>query len=309
MAKVLVMGGSYFIGRHVIDVLKDHYELTVLNRGNHPLNDPDVEELIADRNDASSMNRALNNKPFDMVVDISGYRPAHIHTLLESLNKNNITHYIFISTAAVYDTLNQHPPFKEIDPLATHSPFGAYAYEKIDCEKTLSDTFSLQSLSIIRPPFVYGENNYLLREKLMFHLIDTNQTIYIPRDNPKIQFVYAKDLASSVKALLDETLPKGIYNVGQENPITFREWIKNIEAASGKAATIKWIKDASVPSNHYFPFPNNDFYLDVSKHNAHITIETAIVDALKNIYKKGEHHNVTLPETMIAARQKLKKDG
>lgn len=50
MKKVLVMGGSYFIGKKIVEVLKNNYEVTVLNRGTKE-EISGINHIKCDRND------------------------------------------------------------------------------------------------------------------------------------------------------------------------------------------------------------------------------------------------------------------
>ena len=68
--KVLVIGGTLFIGRHLVDELvKAGHDVAVLHR--KPKHDfgTRVENLQADRNDAAAVQRSLAGRRFDVVFD------------------------------------------------------------------------------------------------------------------------------------------------------------------------------------------------------------------------------------------------
>ncbi len=70
--KVLVLGGSYFVGRKLVEYLAEHsYSVTVLNRGTKPLFTEGVQQICCDRNDGEGMKAALADKFFDYVIDVS----------------------------------------------------------------------------------------------------------------------------------------------------------------------------------------------------------------------------------------------
>jgi hypothetical protein len=73
--RALVLGGSAFIGRQLVDTLLHRgHTVTVLNRGVTPHDLPDdVERLVANRLDHSSMVDALAGRDWDAVFDVSGY--------------------------------------------------------------------------------------------------------------------------------------------------------------------------------------------------------------------------------------------
>ena len=68
--KVLVIGGTMFIGRGLVAaLLKDEHEVSILHRRpGHDLGKR-VHEIIADRNDPDALKSALSGKQFDLVFD------------------------------------------------------------------------------------------------------------------------------------------------------------------------------------------------------------------------------------------------
>ena len=286
MKKLLIMGGSYFIGKKIVDVCKNDFDTYVLNRGNKPLNDSKVTELKADRNHLEDMKNALKNLKFDYVVDVSGLNQNHEEILINSLDMNTIEKFVFISSSAVYHIQKLTAPFKETDDLGGESPFADYARHKIKAETYLSNVLDPKRLVIFRPPVVYGEENYVLRERLIFKMIEENMNIYIPKSNNRIQFVYANDLAIQIKEALQGIISFGIYNVGNINAPHFDEWVHLCEKVVGKSAKIIFVdtKKYDVESRSFFPFFDYDNILSVDKIRKYSTIETPMIDGLRKAY-------------------------
>ena len=68
--KVLVIGGNRFFGKKLCHlILKDHHELTILNRGNEEddLGDQ-VDRIICDRNNFSQMETLIGTQKWDIVL-------------------------------------------------------------------------------------------------------------------------------------------------------------------------------------------------------------------------------------------------
>ena len=86
-SKVLVLGGTRFIGLRLVHHLHGlGHVVTVLNRGQTEAALPEgVTRLRADRADPSQVSSALAGKEFDAVFDISGYQPADLEPVIESL--------------------------------------------------------------------------------------------------------------------------------------------------------------------------------------------------------------------------------
>ena len=85
MEQVLVLGGSYFIGRRIVEALLEAgYGVTTLNRGSRPAV-PGVSEIHCNREDAEAMKAALAGRQFDAAVDVSGLNARHAEILCEAL--------------------------------------------------------------------------------------------------------------------------------------------------------------------------------------------------------------------------------
>ena len=201
--KVLVLGGSYFVGKKIVEYLAEkEYEVTVLNRGTKPVSTKNVTQLICDRNDAAAMKQVLAGKPFDYVIDVSWQDVSWVKHLCDALNFDPVKKLIFISSSAVYDVENLSIPFKEDDTLAENKYWTFYGQGKIDAEKYYAEFLQDKSTNLVmlRPPYIYGEYNYAQRESLIFRQLVEDKPVVIPKSNPKLQFIYTEDLAAIITA-------------------------------------------------------------------------------------------------------------
>ena len=65
MRKVLILGGSYFIGRRITEqCLEDGWEVSLLNRGSKSWTGRPVTQLTCDREDAAAMKQTLKRQNF-----------------------------------------------------------------------------------------------------------------------------------------------------------------------------------------------------------------------------------------------------
>ena len=98
--KLLLLGGTVFLGRHLVDAAQARgHEITLFNRGQHnPALFPDVEKLRGDRDGDHA---ALQGRRWDAVIDTSGYIPRAVRTAAELL-ADSVDHYTFISTISVF---------------------------------------------------------------------------------------------------------------------------------------------------------------------------------------------------------------
>nr|MCR5357203.1 hypothetical protein [Lachnospiraceae bacterium] len=101
--KILVIGGSYFLGRWFVQHAYREHEITVLNRGNIPINLEGVKEIKADRHIKDKLCKLKSETgKFEAVVDFCAYEQGDISGILCQLN-NPPDKYIFISTVDVYE--------------------------------------------------------------------------------------------------------------------------------------------------------------------------------------------------------------
>lgn len=311
--KVLVMGGSYFIGRKIVDVLlQNDYDVYILNRGSAPVWNEKINQLICDRNDENKIEKILRPYQFDIVVDVNGLDEKQAEKLCNALDCKKIETFIFISSSAVYDVNNLVIPFSETDNLGANTYWGDYGTNKIQAEKyyTMKFNDTNTKLIMLRPPYVYGENNYVQRESFIFEHIYNNKPVIIPVSNVKLQFIYTYDLAEIIVDLIDKTKGKvNIYNVGNTNYVTARQWVEECASIVGNPAEIIEYdyKSNGRSVRDFFPFNDYDNVLDVSKiknvSNHETDFKTGLKSAFEWFLKNKENiqfkENVTKNEEQI----------
>ena len=278
--KVLVLGGSYFVGRKLVEFLAENgYVVTVLNRGTRPLSTEGVQQVCCDRNDGEGMKAALAGKSFDYVIDVSWQDVSWVEKLCGALDFDAVKKHVFISSSAVYDVEHLQIPFGETDALAENKYWTFYGKGKIDAENYYSEFLKEKEteLVILRPPYIYGEYNYAQRESLIFRQLLEEQPVVIPKSNPKLQFIYTEDLAAITECLLKfETGKESVFNVGNKTAVTSKEWVEACATVAGKVPEIMEIDYAELGRNvrDFYPFFDYDNVLDVTEINKIISKET-----------------------------------
>jgi 2'-hydroxyisoflavone reductase len=152
--QILVLGGTQFLGRHVVDAaLARGHDITLFNRGQtRPELFPDVEKLHGDRDGDLT---ALEGRGFDAVVDTSGYVPRVVQETIDALGA--VGHYTFVSSISVYADVST-PPTEE-SPVAelkepTEEWREAYGELKALCEDVVRERFP--NAFIPRPGLIVG---------------------------------------------------------------------------------------------------------------------------------------------------------
>jgi 2'-hydroxyisoflavone reductase len=237
--KVLVIGGTLFIGRLLVEeLLKEGHDVAVLHRKpKHDLGRK-VENLTADRNDADAIKEALAGRRFDVVFDNvydfeRGTTAAQVEATVKACG-DRITRYVFMSSVAAYgDGLNH----KESDPLAPDYHPNSYSSHKATTERLLFRMHATSGLPVVafRPPFVYGPRNNYYREQFIWDRLRAGRPIIIPGDGHRLmQFAYVHDLVRAMILSMEEPRAVGeAFNVGDPKPLTQVEVVEKFAKAAG----------------------------------------------------------------------------
>ncbi|MFN7920448.1 MAG: NAD-dependent epimerase/dehydratase family protein [Bryobacteraceae bacterium] len=240
MARVLVIGGTLFIGRQLVkQLLKAGHAVTVLHRRDRHSLGKKVDNVRADRNDAAAMRAALVGRKFDAVYDNvyaweTGTTAAQVMATAQ-LFEGQISRYVFMSSVAAYgDGLNH----QEGDPLAPDTHEDAYVRNKAMSERALFRFHAKTRFPVVtlRPPFVYGPGEPFYREQFFWDRMKLGRPILVPGDGRRLmQFVYVNDLVDAAVAALDAPAAAGeAFNVANPKPISQIELVQALAAAAKK---------------------------------------------------------------------------
>src|SRR5436305_1334206 len=141
--KLLVLGGTAFLGRHVVaEALEQSHEVTVFTRGHtNPWLFPEAEHLTGDRDGNL---HALVGRRWDGVIDTTGYVPRVVRQSAELL-RCSVLRYVYVSSVSVY--ADHRRPFDETAPLATLDDAATediwpnYGALKAACEGVLDEIY------------------------------------------------------------------------------------------------------------------------------------------------------------------------
>jgi nucleoside-diphosphate-sugar epimerase len=263
MKNILIIGGSYFIGRVFTLLLtrRQEYSIHILNRGNRPLKIQGVEEHICDRNETERIKKAIPSLDWDVVVDFCADFPHEISSAIKNL-PGKINHYIYFSTCAVYKTSVDYPKYEDSPKLSgpIPGPFGDYGYKKYLTELELIENCESRNINytILRPAFVYGPYNYAPRESYFFDLILSDKEVPVPSNSISLfQFVYVTDIANICIPCLGNSIVYGnAYNLSAEEMISYQKLINVFEEISGvRIKTREYSCEEIERRNIPLPFP------------------------------------------------------
>ncbi|MBQ3416667.1 MAG: NAD-dependent epimerase/dehydratase family protein [Ruminococcus sp.] len=255
--KILITGGTTFVSKYAAEyfVTKGN-DVTVINRGSRP----QINGVTHIKCDRMNLGNLLNGAHFDLILDITAYTEEHIKALLDS--GVSFVDYIFISSSAVYPETNRQP-FSEDQPCGHNAVWGDYGMNKLNAERYLQER--VPSVYILRPPYFYGIYENLYREAFPFDCAIQNRTFYLPQNGEmKLQFFNVSDLCRLIEILTDKHPDDHIFNVGNKELVTVKQWVELCYQAAGKTPEFVYM-DKSVPQRDYFCFYDYEYALDVSK--------------------------------------------
>ena len=247
--KILVIGGTQFIGRLLVEELtKAGHELTILHR--KPRHDfgKRVHNLVADRNDSVSVAKAVGSLRFDAVCDIAydwehGTTGAQVEAVAQ-IFEGRVGRYVFMSSVAAYgDGLNHH----EGDALAQDDHPNPYVRNKATSERALFRMYQRSGFPVVtlRPPFVYGPGNPFYREAFFWDRMRADRPVILPSEGHRLmQFIYVDDLVDlTVKVLEQKNAVGHAFNTANPRAITQHELLHELARAAG----VKEPKIISIP--------------------------------------------------------------
>ena len=208
--KLLVLGGTRFLGRHVVDAaLARGDEVTIFTRGRLPVPwQRGVVALTGDRDPRVAPGLgALAHGTWDAAIDCTGYLPRVVDAGAR-LVASRVSRYLFVSSMSVYaktdrSNMDESTPVSTLDDPDTEQVMAHYGGLKAACEAVVERSFGTRA-TLVRPGLIVGPFDgsdrfgYWVARFVHPHLLGDRApraVVPAPRERP-IQFVDARDLAA-----------------------------------------------------------------------------------------------------------------
>lgn len=257
MRKVLITGGTTFVSRYVASHFVQKGDAVYVINRNSREQVKNVKLIDCDR---LNLGDRLKGIHFDVVLDITAYSKEHVSTLYNALS--DFQDYIFISSSAVYPETNPQPFFEE-QHCGKNSIWGDYGTNKLAAENYLTE--HIPNAYILRPPYLYGVFENLYREPFAFDCALDNRPFYLPGNGSmKLQFFNVSDLCRFIEILLQKHPKNRIFNVGNSECVTIKEWVALCYKTAGKVPEYVNV-NKSINQRNYFCFHDYEYALDVTK--------------------------------------------
>ena len=262
--KVLVVGGTGFVGRHLCRKLAEDDEVIVLSRRK-----PDIDlksnfaenscikyiqgditsfEFINENcngvdcviNLSSTVVPSTSNK--DPIYDVNTNLIGALNTLQASV-AHGVSKYVFLSSGGtVYGSKDMGRPHREIDPT---DPICSYGIVKLSIEKYIHMFNALYGLpySIVRLSNPYGPEYSVEKPQGVIHhfisRIIKNQTISVWGDGSvERDFIYIDDTVSALNKAVHHESSRSLLNIGSGTLTSVNKVLDILNNVSGKICSV-----------------------------------------------------------------------
>jgi 2'-hydroxyisoflavone reductase len=280
--KLLVLGGTRFLGRHFVDAALAHgHAVTLFTRGREPVPwGRRVEALTGDRDPFKPPGlAALENGRWDAVLDTSGYVPRIVGAGADLL-ATRAQRYLFVSSLSVYAKpdragLDEHAPLAVLSDPDTEDVLPNYGALKAACEAAVRARFGLRT-TIVRPGLIVGPYDatdrfgYWVARFRHPQLLDNRGPYAVvpgPRGRP-VQLIDARDLAAFMLGLL-ESDRCGTFNAcSTADQWTMRDVVDALRSVPGAMPEPVWVDDATLLAEGVEPWVGLPLWIPANDPNS-----------------------------------------
>lgn len=265
--RILVLGGTGFIGRRVVAALRRH-EVTVFHRGSTHGELPQVGHLYGRREELGSHRAALRALEPDVVLDMIPRNGPDARLVIDGI-RGIASRLVAVSSGSVYRTFGilvgseagevDNSPSHEESPLRrTLFPYrrrtpptgegGAPAlhdYDKIPAERAYLQEPEL-ACSIVRLPMVYGPGDPDHRiGPYARRMVDHRPVILLQEAVSRWRNAraFVDNAAAAIARVVEAGAPSRVYNVAEPHDFTEAEWVRRIGEALGWEGTVRLVAD------------------------------------------------------------------
>jgi len=239
--RILIIGGTAFVGRHITEAALDAgHELTLFHRGKTGTElFGQATHISGDRDEDLS---ALADGSWDATIDVCAYFPRQVRALAAALGGRG-GRYVFISSVSAYSpavpsNYDESAQLADVvDPDAAEVTNENYGGLKVACELASATLFGPDT-TIIRPTYVIGPYDRSYRFTWWVDRIARGGTVLAPGspDDP-IQLIDARDQAAWLVSLLERSIAGTFHAVNPAPPFGFGQMLDAIATEVAPAGT------------------------------------------------------------------------
>jgi nucleoside-diphosphate-sugar epimerase len=272
--KVLLIGGTGFIGPHVASALLARgHEVVVFHRGNSNV-PAGTSEMIGDRRHLAAHAVELRTLRPDVVIDVilsSGAQARELTTVFKGATGRvvavsscdvyracGITHGLeegpleplpLTESSALRTKLQTYPP-PQVEMLQQVFGWLDADYDKIPVEREILGDSSLPA-TVVRLPMVYGPGDPLHRfQPVVKRVLDGRREIAMSAEMAGWRATkgFVEDVGAAIaRAATSDRAAERIYNVGEPDALSELEWARLIAGALHWRGEFRLLPDAVLP--------------------------------------------------------------
>ncbi|MET0188884.1 MAG: NAD-dependent epimerase/dehydratase family protein [Pseudonocardia sediminis] len=258
--KVLVLGGTRFLGRRVVERLHERGdEVLVVHRGrSEPPDWVPVRHLRCDRHDLAAHLGEIRSFSPDVVLDSSALTGTDVDVVTPALPD---VASVVLSSQDVYQAYAAMqagrcdaavPIDEDAELRRARYPYAGLDlpgvpgdYEKLDVE----ERWLARRATVLRLPVIYGPHDDQRREDVVLRRVRAGRRrIPIGAGDLLWTRAHVDDLATGVLAALDSRRADGLaVNLGEPRTLPLRSWFEQILDAAGSGAELVRVPDDALP--------------------------------------------------------------
>ncbi len=251
MVKVLVIGGSGFLGSHIADELSNRgFEVTIFDNRDSTWASKKQKVIVGDISDEKSLEKVISNS--DVVYHMAGIADIgeSDQNPLDTINSNIVASSLIMSLCAKHSVR-----FMFGSTVYVFSKHGSFYRASKQSVETLIDVFHEQKgldFTIIRFGSLYGPRSQPWNgvKKIVSEMIQNKSITFYGTGKEKREYIHVKDAARmSVDLLSDDYLQKAVTLTGLQ-VLTQRELLEMIAEIMNEDVSINFDRNSSKDS-HY----------------------------------------------------------
>mgnify|MGYP006084403137 CR=1 FL=1 len=291
MKRIVIFGGSGFIGKSLLEKLLDKKFNVIVSKNKNKIKE-NIKVFDANLLDINSFESKIKNN--DIIINLAGQFKGDFSNfidlnikgglnLLEACKKKKGVRIILISSISVYGE-NKGKASKENQETNPSNRYGITKYLTENLYQKYSKNFGIK-ITILRLSNIYGINK---KNGLILNIINSiknNKIVTINHSgNQERDYLYIDDAINGIiKTIQNPQKDFQIFNISSGNGIKTKTVIKIIEKLSNKKIRKKIIKDITDEKSIY---ANNM----KAKKNLSFVPKISLEKGLENILRDLEHH-------------------
>jgi nucleoside-diphosphate-sugar epimerase len=264
--RVIVLGGTRFIGRAVVsELVTAGHDVLVVHRGVHePAGVPDVPHLHTHRSELGGRAEELRRFRPDGVIDMSAMTRADATGALAALPDD--ARAVAVSSIDVYrafasvwaGTVTDAVPLTETSPVRDGPPpdrsivMEGYDYDPSDYENLdVEAAYLARGATVCRLPMVYGPYDFKHREGFVLRRVQSGRNaLPVGAGGWLWSRGYAPELARGIRLAVEQPAAAAeVFNLCEAQCAPLRLWVEQIAAAAGADLKLVRVPDNVLPED------------------------------------------------------------